>query len=59
MCRTVEVANQIEPEEWVESMGEGGGCNEDVSDVCELGEATASSGCRAERKPWLSAGDVA
>ncbi len=43
-------------------MGEGRGCNEDVSDVCELGEgreATASSRCRVERKPWLSASDVA
>ena len=48
-------------------MGEGGGCNEDVSDVCELGEPTASREFRAdlrmgvgrERNAWLSVGEVA
>ena len=48
-------------------MGEGGGCNDDATDVCELGEPTASREFRAdsrigvgkERKPWLSVGGVA
>jgi hypothetical protein len=59
--KTVEFANRIEPEpaEWAESVGEGGGCNEDVSDVYELGEPMGSREFRAdfrmgagkERKP--------
>ncbi len=64
---TVEVAQRIEPDEWADRVGEGGGCKEDASEVCEAGELGASRefreflriGVGSERKPWLSEGELA
>ena len=63
---SVEVAKRIELEEWAESVGEGGGWIEDVSEACEVGEPNASREFRAdskfgggrERNPRSSVGDV-
>ncbi len=42
---TVAVAQRIEPVEWADRVGEGGGC-EDALEVCDAGEPGTSRGFR-------------
>jgi hypothetical protein len=61
----VEVARRIEPEEGAESVGEGGDCNEEVLEKCDVGKLDVSRDFRPnfrmatgnERKLWLSVGN--
>ena len=58
------MAQRIEPDESSERVGEHGGCEEDVPEVCEAGELRKSRlflriGVGRERKSWVSEGNLA